>query len=403
MLPAAQRAGAAVGLNVLPALARALTVVAWGRNAEYACGVEQVPLVTRPTTLLDLHGRSDIVAVRAGKLNSAAVTAAGEALTWGDGKSAKLGHGNDEHVPAPARVESLVGRAEVSNLALGDQHSLFLDRAGGLWAVGCSLEGQCGLGTPIEELARQHRRALYGSMQVEALLRNRPSASGAASGRHEAYLRAFAEAHRTIAEQRQRQQQRQQHARQALAASFLRPAAARGLGAAQYAGAIGGGGGGGSHGAAAPQLGISSSGIWGVDIERHLSATGLQPGVVHVPTRVMEARQLDATWGLGDGNGGGSGGGSSATMSDPLGSASSRDSSSSSSSSSSSRSSSGGGDSSSDSSSGGGLEHERVVGVDCSRYFSIAVTHKGERGRRRGGCCGRDGRGLPYCEVRAAP
>jgi hypothetical protein len=275
------------------------------------------------------------------------------------------------------QVESLVGRAEVSNLALGDQHSLFLDRAGGLWAVGCSLEGQCGLGTPIEELARQHRRALYGSMQVEALLRNRPSASGAASGRHEAYLRAFAEAHRTIAEQRQRQQQRQQHARQALAASFLRPAAARGLGAAQYAGAIGGGGGGGSHGAAAPQLGISSSGIWGVDIERHLSATGLQPGVVHMPTRVMEARQLDATWGLGDGNGGGSGGGSSATMSDPLGSASSRDSSSSSSSSS-SRSSSGGGDSSSDSSSGGGLEHERVVGVDCSRYFSIAVTHKGE-------------------------
>jgi alpha-tubulin suppressor-like RCC1 family protein len=72
-----------------------------------------VPLVTRPTTLLDLHGRSDIVAVRAGKLNSAAVTAAGEALTWGDGKSAKLGHGNDEHVPAPARVRGL----EISFLA----------------------------------------------------------------------------------------------------------------------------------------------------------------------------------------------------------------------------------------------------------------------------------------------
>lgn len=50
-----------------------------------------------------------------------------------------------------------MGRAEVSSLALGDQHTLFLDKSGGVWAVGCTLEGQCGLGTPIEELARQHR------------------------------------------------------------------------------------------------------------------------------------------------------------------------------------------------------------------------------------------------------
>jgi len=66
--------------------------------------VETGPLVTRPTVLLDLHSRRDIVGVRAGKLNSAVITADGEALTWGDGKAAKLGHGSDEHVPAPARV-----------------------------------------------------------------------------------------------------------------------------------------------------------------------------------------------------------------------------------------------------------------------------------------------------------
>ncbi|KAI8472922.1 MAG: regulator of chromosome condensation 1/beta-lactamase-inhibitor protein II [Monoraphidium minutum] len=331
-----------------PSLARLLSVLAWGRNAEFACGVEQVPLVPRPTALLDLHGRADIVAVRAGKLNSAAVTAAGEALTWGDGKSAKLGHGNDELVPAPARVESLVGRAEVANLALGDQHTLFLDRAGGVWAVGCTLEGQCGLGTPIEELARQHRRALYGSMQLEALLRARPAAGGGV-GRHEAFLRHHADTQWAAAGggggDRRQQQHPQPHGRQSLAAMFARPAA-RGAGAAAYVGGGGGGGGGGG----APQMGITSSGIWGVDIERHLSETGVQPGVVHTPTRVSEAPLFDAQWSLGGGapSGGGGGAGAAAAPS----------------------SSSGGG--------GGGLERERVVGVDCSRYFSIAVTDKGE-------------------------
>lgn len=60
--------------------------------------------MSRPTVLLDLHGRGDLASVHAGKLSSALVTAGGEALTWGDGKSAKLGHGNDQPCAAPARV-----------------------------------------------------------------------------------------------------------------------------------------------------------------------------------------------------------------------------------------------------------------------------------------------------------
>ena len=105
----------------------------------------------------------------------------------------------------------------------------------------------------------------------------------------------------------------------------------------------------GGRGGAAPQMGISSSGIWGVDIERHLSETGMQPGIVQTPARVMEAPLFDARWSLGGGGGGGGG----------------------------ERTREGGSGEGAGAGAGAGLERERVVGVDCSRYFSIAVTDKG--------------------------
>jgi alpha-tubulin suppressor-like RCC1 family protein len=105
------------------------------------------------------------------------------------------------------RVEALVGRASVAQAALGTSHSLFLDGSGAVWSCGenkevgttsicanvlgyleqhqpvpglklakpvravhlplahrrnprvrCDLQGQCGLGTPLELLARQRRQ-----------------------------------------------------------------------------------------------------------------------------------------------------------------------------------------------------------------------------------------------------
>jgi hypothetical protein len=247
----------------------------------------------------------------------------------------------------------------VAGLALGEQHSLFLDRAGAVWAVGANLEGQCGLGTPIEELARQHRRAFSGALQLEALLRGRPAAGAA---RHEAYLRSYAEANwgggtgpATSSVGR----------RAAALAALLRPAAggaaARGAAAAQFAGAGGGGGfgggagygGGGGGGGGGAALGITPSGIWGVDLERHLHETGLQPGIVHTPTKV-ERSLFDDVWGLGSSGGSGAGGASASV---------------------------GMGGGSGDSAPGAGtrgLESERVVGVSASRYFSVAVTDRGD-------------------------
>ncbi len=59
-----------------------------------------------------------------------------------------------------------MGRAAVRQLALGDSHTLFLDRLGGLWACGENKEGQCGLGTPLEVIASQHRRAYYDTFRA---------------------------------------------------------------------------------------------------------------------------------------------------------------------------------------------------------------------------------------------
>jgi hypothetical protein len=230
----------------------------------------------------------------------------------------------------------------VSGLALGDQHTLFLDRAGGVWAVGCTLEGQCGLGQPIEDLARQHRRALYGSVQLEALLRaGRPAAP---AGRHEAHLRAFAEA----------QEWSSGGGGGGMAAAPVRRGAA-GARTALAAALLSGGGGprfgqfaaggaavGGFGGPSGDQLGssITASGIWGIDLGRHLSETGVQPGVVPAPTRVERPR-FPGVWGAGGGAGGGPGAGAPREGEGP------------------------------------GLESERVVGVDASRFFSIAVTDSG--------------------------
>jgi alpha-tubulin suppressor-like RCC1 family protein len=61
-----------------------------------------VPLVTRPTAVLELH-QEHVSGVAASKFTSAAV-AGGAVYTWGEGASGKLGHGSGESLTVPSRV-----------------------------------------------------------------------------------------------------------------------------------------------------------------------------------------------------------------------------------------------------------------------------------------------------------
>lgn len=70
---------------------------------EGQCGVEASVVVTRPTPVLELHD-CPVSSLHAGVMFSGAVSAQGDAWTWGDGKCGKLGHGTSDPVFAPSRV-----------------------------------------------------------------------------------------------------------------------------------------------------------------------------------------------------------------------------------------------------------------------------------------------------------
>ncbi|DBA77646.1 hypothetical protein WJX77_001651 [Trebouxia sp. C0004] len=133
-----------------------LSVLAWGRNAEGQCGVENKPVCVEPVVLHSLES-AGVQSVLAGKVHSAAILKTGEVCTWGCGKAGKLGHGSSENYSEPTRVEALIGRGEITSAALGSQHTLFLDNKGAVFSCGENKEGQCGYGTSIAVLAKQRR------------------------------------------------------------------------------------------------------------------------------------------------------------------------------------------------------------------------------------------------------
>lgn len=110
------------------------SVVAWGRNLEGQLGSKDyAPVHTHP---VEVVGLASVQSLAAGKTHSAAVLPNGEVWTWGRGRDCQLGHGTSEDTLLPHRVEALVGRAHVTAVATGLQHTLFLDNEGHVWSCG---------------------------------------------------------------------------------------------------------------------------------------------------------------------------------------------------------------------------------------------------------------------------
>ncbi len=51
-----------------------------------------------------------------------------------------------------------MGRANIRSASLGEAHSMFLDDSGAVWACGENRSGQCGVGSPQEQLSQHLAR-----------------------------------------------------------------------------------------------------------------------------------------------------------------------------------------------------------------------------------------------------
>ena len=119
---------------------RGFAVVAWGKNNYGQCGVpSHAPALLGPQEVTGLT--NPIQALVAGSNHSAAITTSGELFTFGCGAFGKLGLGRTDPAFLPDRVESLVGRVQIVDAALGQHHSLFLDNTGAIHACGVSSDG----------------------------------------------------------------------------------------------------------------------------------------------------------------------------------------------------------------------------------------------------------------------
>jgi alpha-tubulin suppressor-like RCC1 family protein len=79
-----------------------------------------------------------------------ALTAEGEAWSWGGNEDGKLGHARTEfdissHVQVPRRIEDLVG-VRVVAASCGGQHCAVVTGDGQVFCWGSNSSAQCGLG-----------------------------------------------------------------------------------------------------------------------------------------------------------------------------------------------------------------------------------------------------------------
>ena len=80
--------------------------------------------------------------VAAGGCHSAALTADGDALTWGCGSEGQLGHGHRRNCSRPTKVKGLP--CPIVQITAGQQHTVLLGTHGGVWSCGAGWAGQLG-------------------------------------------------------------------------------------------------------------------------------------------------------------------------------------------------------------------------------------------------------------------
>ena len=105
-----------------------------------------------PEAMAGLEG-VNVKRVASTAFHGLAVSNLGVVYSFGDGKSGRLGHGDEEGLMVPRPVAALQGE-RVSAIAAGGEHSLVVTTHGQVFSFGSGSFGQLGHGDLQQQLAR---------------------------------------------------------------------------------------------------------------------------------------------------------------------------------------------------------------------------------------------------------
>lgn len=119
-------------------------IYAWGASQFGQLGLGKVLQCSSPELVTSLAQETIVDAV-AGQYHSVALTADGRIFTWGWGVHGQLGHGSTDEKATPTLVTALLG-VIVCHVSAGYAHTLALSVDGIVYAFGCNVLGQLGVG-----------------------------------------------------------------------------------------------------------------------------------------------------------------------------------------------------------------------------------------------------------------
>nr|XP_033323093.1 uncharacterized protein LOC117218656 [Megalopta genalis] len=123
-------------------------VYAWGSSQFGQLGLGKILQSSNPELVTTL-AQEIIVDAVAGQYHSVALTSDGRVFTWGWGVHGQLGHGTTDEKLTPTLVTALLG-VVVRSISAGHAHTLALSTESVVYAFGCNVFGQLGVGSNIK-------------------------------------------------------------------------------------------------------------------------------------------------------------------------------------------------------------------------------------------------------------